>query len=124
MSTDIADWMTAKTFHPRLTITTGATDAVLAAVRQGLERVGYKAQEATPARIRLRHHDWFAIVSGKWERTEVVLSAGDGSVLVEVTKGAANRTGRKKGQQALNAAAAMLRQQGIELTVGPWHKAP
>lgn len=122
MSTDIADWMTAKTFHPRLTITTGATGAVLAAVRQELERVGYKVQEATPARIRLRHHDWFAIVSGKWERTEVVLSPGDGSVLVEVTKGAENRTGRKRGRQALEAAVAALSTQGTDLTVSEWHK--
>jgi hypothetical protein len=124
MTTDIDDWMTAKTFHPQLTITSGAPDSVVAVVRQEFERVGYKVQEATPARTRLRHHDWLAIVSGKWERTEVVLSPSADHVVVEVTRGAENRTGRKKGQQALNAAVRMLRQQRTDVTVGPWHKAP
>ncbi len=122
MSTEIADWTTAQTFHPRLTITSGDAAAVVAALRQEFERVGYKAQESSTTHTRLRHHDWFAIVSGKWERTEVVLSPGDGSVLVEVTKGAENRTGRKKGQQALNAAVAALSTQGTDLTVSEWHK--
>ncbi len=124
VSTEIPDWMTAQTFRPRLTITSGATDAVVTTLSQELERVGYKTKESTPTCIRLRHHDWLAIASGKWERTEVALSSSGDSVLVEVTRGAAHRTGRKKGQQALNAAVGSLRRQGTALTVGPWHKRP
>lgn len=124
MSTEIADWTTAQTFRPRLTITSSDADAVVAALRQELERVGYTTQESTTTHTRLRRHDWLAIASGVWARTEVELSASGDSVLVEVTRGAEHRSARKKGQQALNAAAAMLRQQDTGLTVGPWHKAP
>ncbi|WP_310526796.1 hypothetical protein [Nocardioides sp.] len=123
MSTEVADWMTAQTFRPRLTITGGPTDRVVAAVREEFERVGYKVHDVTPARTRLRHHDWFAMASGVWARTEVVLSPGVDSVLVEVTRGAENRKARKLGQQALNAALESLPAQGIDLTVGAWHKA-
>ena len=124
MTTDIPDWMTAQTFHPQLTISSGATDTVVAAVSHELQRVGYKVQASSPAETRLRHRDWFAIASGNWASTELVLVASVGSVLIEVTRGADNRKARTLGRQALNAALASLREQDAELVVGPWHKAP
>ncbi len=124
MSTEIASWMTAKTFSPQLIITSSAAELVIEAVRNEFVRVGYKVKEATSARTRLRHYDWFSIAAGSWARTEVVLSVTFDSVLVEVTRGAEDRSGRKKGQRALNAAVASLRGQGVELAVGPWHRAP
>jgi hypothetical protein len=123
MTTEIADWMTAKTFHPQLTLTTGSPDIVVAVVRAELEREGYAVKEATSARIRLVQHDWLTIVSGVWARTEVVLSPGDDHVLVAVTRGPEHHTARLRGQRALNAAVASLRAQGTDLTIGAWGKA-
>jgi hypothetical protein len=124
MNTEIADWMTAETFHPRLTITSGATEAVVEALRHELEAEHFTVQEATSEHTRLRHHDWLAIASGMWARTEVVISPSDDSVLVEVTRGAEHRSARNKGHRALNAAVASLRARGTHLAVGEWHKAP
>lgn len=124
MSTEIADWMTAETFHPRLSITSDAAETVVAVLRQEFEAEHFTVQEATPGRTRLRHHDWLAIASGMWARTEVELTASGDAVLVEVTRGAEHRSARNKGHRALNAAVTSLRNDGIDLAVGEWHKAP
>jgi hypothetical protein len=124
MSTNIPDWMTARTFHPQLIMSCAESATVLATVSHQLQGVGFAVLAASPTETRLRHRDWFAIASGSWANTEIVLTPGGGAVVVRVTRGSENRKARKLGYQALQAAMASLREQGIEPGVGPWHKAP
>ena len=119
---EVPDWMTASTFHPRLTITARETEQVVATLRREFERAGYAVREATQARIVLRHHDWFAIASGVWARTE--LTCPPPMDLCSSPWRTAPSTGPvAEGQQALNAAVASLRAQGTDVAIGPWHKA-
>lgn len=123
MTDEVPDWLSAKTFHPQLIITTRSAVTVVEAVREEFRRVGYRVKES-PSRTRLRYYEWFAIVAGDWSLTEVVLTPHADHVLLEVRHGSENRRGRKNGQRALNAALDGLRAQGIDLTIGEWHKKP
>lgn len=123
MSTEIADWMSAETSHPQLIVISDAAETVVAVLRQEFEAEHFTVLEATPGRTRLRHHDWLAIASGMWARTEVEVSASGDAVRVEVTRGAQHRSARNKGTRALNGAVATLRGQDTDLTVGEWQSA-
>lgn len=127
MSAGIGDWISARTLHPVLDLTAGlAVPDVLAEAQAAFEAAGYRTLAADETTLRVRHHDWFAIAAGKWERTELALEGRrdpqGATVRVRVLKGANNTQGRRRAVEALDDTVARLRARGADPRVGAWQR--
>jgi hypothetical protein len=130
---EVADWLDAKTFSPRMTATLGLAMAdALALVSGALTTQGFKIKDATPVGFRASWMDktgWLGVaLATDWDfkRTRLTVTAspsGSGTTLaIAVEKGGEHRVGRRKGREALTAAFQDAQRRGVTVTTTAWEK--
>jgi hypothetical protein len=128
---EIPDWLTARSFRPRMTASVGLpVHEALALVAEALARHGYKVKDRTDSGFRASWVDRWVLLGVAAatdidvKRTRLVVSAapaGVGSTLtIAVEKGGEHRPGRRKGSEALTDAFQDAQRRGVPVSTTPW----
>jgi hypothetical protein len=128
---EVQDWLTGKSFSPRMTASVGlpAPDA-LALVADALAGHGYRVKDCTDTGFRASWVDRrtllgiAAATDIDFKRTRLAVtavpSAGGSTLTIAVEKGGEHRAGRRKGREALREAFRDAQRRGVHVSTTPW----
>lgn len=128
---EVADWLEAKSFSPRMTASVGLPmgDA-LSLLAGALAGHGYKVTDRTDSGFRASWVDrWVllgiaAATDIDFRRTRLAVSAvpdqAGSTVTIAVEKGGEHRAGRRKGREALTGAFRDAQRRGVPVSTTPW----
>jgi hypothetical protein len=128
---EVADWLEAKSFSPRMAASVGLpVGDALSLVAGALDDHGYKVTDRTDSGFRASWVDrWVllgiaAATDIDVKRTRLAVSAvadGAGSTLtIAVEKGGEHRAGRRRGREALTDAFRGAQRRGVTVSTTPW----